>query len=120
MLEPSEIIKKGGLTQTEQCATSPVVAVTHPTGDLVPSGMGFERRRTGQHESIGDMKVTYEVLKQFVTGEPQLVTIIGTQGASVKQYGVGTLTSIDYCIFHSSGKRVYSFEEISGQRNKQE
>jgi hypothetical protein len=57
----------------------------------------------------------------FKTGEPQLVTLVGTQASSVKLYGAGTLSSIDYCVFHNSGKRVYTYEEIAGANaNKKE
>jgi hypothetical protein len=56
--------------------------------------------------------VNYKLLKLFATGEPQLVTLVGTQAASVQQYGAGTLSSIDYCVFHTQGKRVISYDEI--------
>ena len=41
-----------------------------------------------------------------------MVTLIGTQAASTKQYGAGTLSTIDYCVFHNTGKRAYTFDEI--------
>ena len=49
----------------------------------------------------------------FKTGEPLLVTIIGTQQASSTNYGAGTIKDFDYIEFHTVNSKVYSYEDIT-------
>jgi hypothetical protein len=48
-------------------------------GQWISTGKGLARQVTAAHETIGDLRVTYECLNQFSTGQPLDVTIIAKQ-----------------------------------------
>ena len=84
-IEAKKLIDFCGL-EREKCHIGPnfyQIPDNHGFWMALPRGEGLQRMQTQNHESIGDLKVTYETLKQFKTGEPQLVTIVGTQAPSI-------------------------------------